>query len=58
VRPGPSPSAVPIPLRGGTRRAGERPDRIASDRDPGATRPVSGVLAPGDPLARAAKKAP
>jgi hypothetical protein len=27
---------------GGTRRAGERPDRIASDRDPGATRPVSG----------------
>jgi hypothetical protein len=58
VRPEPSPSAVPNPLRGGTRRAGERPDRIASDRDPGATRPVSGVLAPGDPLARAAKKAP
>jgi hypothetical protein len=31
--------AVPHPLRGGTRRAGERSDRIASDRDPGATRP-------------------
>ena len=42
VRPKPSPSAVPHPSRGGTRRAGERPDRIASDRDPGATRPVSG----------------
>jgi hypothetical protein len=38
-RPEPSPSAGPHPWRGGNRRAGERPDRIASDRDPGATRP-------------------
>ena len=39
VAPG---AAVPLPLRGGTWRTGGRSDRIASDRDPGATRPVSG----------------
>ena len=44
-------------LRGGTRRAGERPDRIASDRDPGATRPVSGSWLLG-PLARSRGEAP
>ena len=42
ARPEPSRAAVPHPSRGGTRRTGERPDRVASDRDPGATRPVSG----------------
>ena len=40
----------PTPRGGGTRRAGERPDRIASDRDPGATRPVSGSWLLATPL--------
>jgi hypothetical protein len=45
--------AVPHPSRGGTERAGERPDRIASDRH----RSDQAVRSwpPGDPRARAAE---